>query len=43
MANKYESFTTPEGEAVFPWITKADTAHDAAGIFHVDLSVPFES
>jgi hypothetical protein len=43
MSNKYEAFTTPEGEAVFPWITKADTEHDAAGIYHVDLSVPFEA
>lgn len=39
----YETFVTPAGEAVFPWVTKADTQHDAAGIYHVDLSVPFEA
>lgn len=39
---KYEAFTTPAGEAVFPWITKADTEHDANGVYHVDLSVPAE-
>lgn len=39
---KYEAFTTPAGEAVFPWITKADTEHDAAGVYHVDLSIPAE-
>lgn len=40
---KYEAFTSPIGEAVFPWITKADTAHDANGVFKTDLSVPFEA
>lgn len=39
---KYEAFTTPVGEAIFPWITKADTEHDAGGVFHVDLAVPAE-
>ena len=42
MSNKYEAFTTPAGEAVFPWISKADTEHDANGVYHVDLSVPAE-
>lgn len=40
---KYEAFTTPTGEAVFPWISKADTEHDQNGVYHVDLSVPFET
>lgn len=38
----YQAFLSPAGEAVFPWITRADTEHDAAGVFHTDLSVPFE-
>lgn len=44
MADKttLQAFLSPAGEAVFPWITKADTEHDAAGVFHTDLSVPFE-
>ena len=37
-----QAFLSPVGEAVFPWITKADTQHDATGVFHTDLSVPFE-
>lgn len=39
---KYVAFTTPPGEAVFPWITKPDTEHDKNGKYHVDLSIPFE-
>ena len=39
---KYETFITPAGEAIYPWITKADVEHDANGIFHVDVSVPVE-
>lgn len=42
MSNKYEAFTTPAGEAVFPWITKPDTEHDQNGVYHVDLSIPAE-
>jgi len=41
-APKYEAYTSPVGEAVFPWITKADTQFGGAGVFKVDLSVPFE-
>lgn len=37
-----QAFLSPAGEAVFPWITRADTEHDAAGVFHTDLSIPFE-
>jgi len=45
MANdrpNYEVFTSPAGEAVYPWLTKADTRHDAKGVFKTDLSLPFE-
>jgi hypothetical protein len=38
----YDAFTSPAGEAVFPWITRADTTYDATGLYHCDLSVPFE-
>lgn len=38
-----EAYTSPVGEAVFPWLTKADTEHDASGVFHVDLSVPADA
>lgn len=40
---RYEAFTSPVGEAVFPWITKADTEFDASGVFRTDLSVPFDA
>jgi len=40
---RYEAFTSPVGEAVFPWITKADTTYNASGVFKTDLSVPFEA
>ena len=39
---RYEAFTSPVGEAVFPWITKADTTYVQTGVFKTDLSVPFE-
>lgn len=44
MADKklLEAFTSPAGEAVYPWITRADTTYDATGLYHCDLSVPFE-
>lgn len=44
MADKpmYEVFTTPIGEAVFPWLTKPDTRFNKDGVYHVDISVPFE-
>lgn len=38
---RYEAFTSPVGEAVFPWITKADTEFDPSGTYRTDLSVPF--
>ncbi len=36
---KYETFQTPYGIAVYPWLTKADTMHDASGVFHTDLAM----
>ena len=41
-APKYQAYTSPEGEAVFPWITKPDTQFGGQGVYKVDLSVPFE-
>lgn len=41
-APKYEAFTSPAGEAVWPWITKADTEFDPKGVFRTDLAVPIE-
>lgn len=38
-----QAFLSPVGEAVFPWITRVDTQHDANGVYHTDLSVPFEA
>lgn len=42
MANKLETFQTPYGIAVFPWLSKADTKHDASGVYHTDLALPPE-
>lgn len=39
---RFEAFTSPVGEAVFPWITKADTEFDSKGVYRTDLSVPFD-
>ena len=41
MADKqrYNTFTSPAGVAIFPWLTKADVKHDASGVFHTDLSM----
>jgi hypothetical protein len=38
--NYLEAFTSPVGEAVFPWLTTADTEHVASGVYHTDLSSP---
>jgi len=37
-----ETFQTPAGEAVFPWLSRMDTQHDASGVFHTDLALPPE-
>lgn len=37
-APKYEAFTSPIGEAVFPWISDADTAFEADGVYHTQLA-----
>lgn len=39
---RYESVITPAGVAVWPWLTKADTAHNPTGVYKVDLSLPPE-
>jgi len=38
----FEVFTTPVGELVFPWITKADTRYDPDGLFQTKILLPFE-
>lgn len=37
---RLETFQTPYGVAVFPWLSKADVKHDASGVFHTDLALP---
>jgi hypothetical protein len=39
---RYEAFVSPVGEAVFPWITRADVEHVSTGVYKTDLSVGFE-
>lgn len=39
---RYEAFTSPVGEAVFPWLSRPDTRYDQKGLYHTDLSVPIE-
>lgn len=39
---RYVAFTSPVGEAVFPWLTRADTTYNTTGVYKTDLSVPFE-
>ena len=38
----YEVFTTPVGELVYPWLTRADTRYDPDGLFQTKLLLPFE-
>jgi hypothetical protein len=40
--SKLETFQSPYGIAVFPWLSKADTKHDASGVYHTDLALPPE-
>jgi len=35
-------FTTPFGEAIYPWLSQPDTAFDKAGVFHLKIKVPLE-
>ncbi len=37
----YEVFTTPVGELVYPWLTRADTRYDSDGVFQTKLLLPF--
>jgi hypothetical protein len=39
---QYEIFTTPVGELVYPWLTRADTRYDPDGVFQTKLLLPFE-
>lgn len=36
----FDVFTTPVGELVYPWITKADTRYDPEGVFQTKLLMP---
>jgi hypothetical protein len=38
-----EVFTTPVGELVYPWLTRADTRYDPEGVFQTKLLLPFEN
>ena len=38
----FEVFTTPVGELVYPWLTRADVRYDADGVFQTKLLLPFE-
>jgi len=40
---KYEIFTTPVGELVYPWLSRADTRYEPAGMFQTKLLLPFEA
>lgn len=42
MSTKLETFQSPYGVAIFPWLSKADTKHDASGVYHTDLALPPE-
>jgi hypothetical protein len=39
---RFEVFTTPVGELVYPWLTKPDTRYDPDGVFQTKLLLPFE-
>jgi len=39
----YEVFTTPVGELVYPWLSRADTRYNPEGLFHTKLLLPFAS
>ena len=39
----FEVFTTPVGELVYPWVTRADTRYDPDGVFQTKLLLPFEN
>jgi hypothetical protein len=38
----FEVFTTPVGELVYPWLTRADTRYDPDGVFQTKLLLPFD-
>ncbi len=39
----FEIYTTPVGELVYPWLTRADTRYEPDGVFQTKLLVPFDS
>lgn len=38
----FEVFTTPVGELVYPWLSRADTRYEPEGIFQTKLLLPFD-
>ncbi len=38
----YNVFTTPVGELVYPWVTKADVRYEPDGVYQTKLLLPFE-
>ena len=38
----FEIFTTPVGELVYPWLSRADTRYDPDGVYQTKLLLPFE-
>ncbi len=42
-APKFEIFTTPVGELVYPWLTRADTRYDPDGVYQTKILMPFEN
>lgn len=42
MTEKYQlpAFTSPVGEAVYPWITAPDTKHVKTGVYHCGIAIP---
>jgi len=38
----FEVFTTPVGELVYPWLTRADTRYEPDGMFQTKLLLPFD-
>ena len=38
----FEVFTTPVGELVYPWVSKADVRYEPDGVYQTKLLLPFE-
>ena len=39
----FDIYTTPVGELVYPWLSRADTRYDPDGVFQTKLLLPFEA